>query len=96
MNWPRLAEANPGINPKRIQIGDTILIPEKLLITRRAIPAGFPKPKHKRRIVKKAQSRQTNQQVQDEEPQLFGPIENDHQHDGTVETEPPMPLETLD
>ena len=30
-NWPRLVEANPNIDPRRMRIGDTVLIPEKLM-----------------------------------------------------------------
>ena len=37
-NWPKLAEANPGINPNRIKNGDVIQIPPALLKTREPLP----------------------------------------------------------
>lgn len=40
-NWTRIQELNSSIDPKRIDIGDTILIPENLLITREPMPMGF-------------------------------------------------------
>jgi hypothetical protein len=38
-NWPMLVEANPGLVPERINIGDVILIPEDILVERRPLPA---------------------------------------------------------
>jgi hypothetical protein len=40
-NWKALAKANPKLDPKRIQIGDEIRIPEALLKTRTAMPSDF-------------------------------------------------------
>ena len=40
-NWMNLIEANPGIKPRRIEIGDSILIPEALLETRQPMPIDF-------------------------------------------------------
>jgi hypothetical protein len=40
-NWEALAEANPHIDPDRIEIGDRIRIPEALLKTRKPLPADF-------------------------------------------------------
>lgn len=40
-NWKALAEANPGIDPNRIFMGDEILIPEDLLVTRDPMPQSF-------------------------------------------------------
>ena len=37
-NWGRLAKANPGLDPRRMDIGDTILIPKELLTTRQPMP----------------------------------------------------------
>ncbi len=95
-NWPRLAQANPKIDPKRIQIGDTILIPEELLKTRRLMPAGFPKNKNKRRQIKKPQPQDTRPPATYQEATLFGPIENDIRPVEPVENELPIPLEPLD
>ena len=95
-NWPRLAEANPDIDPKRIHIGDTVLIPEQLLKTRRSIPAGFPNPKHKQRKIKKTQQQRIAPPAKNEDTLLFGPIENDRQHGEPEKNELSVPLEPLD
>jgi hypothetical protein len=95
-NWPRLAAANPNIDAKRIHIGDTILIPEDLLKTRRLMPANFPKHKRKRRKIRKPQPPGVHPPAQNEETPLFGPIENDLQPVEPEKNELPVPLETLD
>ena len=41
MKWETLAEANPQINPKIIRVGDKILVPESLLVTRDPMPKEF-------------------------------------------------------
>jgi hypothetical protein len=96
-NWPRLIEANPDIDPRRIHIGDTILIPEDLLITRRPVPADFPKPKRKHRKAKKPHPPiSTHPPAESEETPLFGPIDNDPQPVGSEKNELSVPLEPLD
>jgi hypothetical protein len=40
-NWKALAKANPGLDPKRIEVGDEIRIPEALLKTRKPMPSHF-------------------------------------------------------
>jgi hypothetical protein len=95
-NWPRLAAANPDIDARRIHIGDTILIPEKLLKTRRRMPANFPKPKRKHRNIAKPQPPSIHPPAQNEEAPLFGPIENDLQPVAPGKSELPVPLETID
>ena len=40
-NWKELAAANPDIDPDRIFIGNEIVIPEKLLVTREPMPWSF-------------------------------------------------------
>ena len=40
-NWKVIAKANPSLNPDRIFIGDTILIPENLLKRRDPMPLNF-------------------------------------------------------
>lgn len=40
-NWKILAEANPNLNPNRIELGDEILIPEDLMIRRDSISKSF-------------------------------------------------------
>lgn len=96
-NWPRLIEANPDLDPRRIHIGDTILIPEDLLITRHPVPAGFPKPKRKQPKAKKSQPPSSVQTpARNEETPLFGPIENKLQPAGSEKNELSVPLEPLD
>jgi hypothetical protein len=95
-NWPRLVKANPDIDPRRIHIGDTVLIPEQLLKTRRPMPAGFPNPKRKHRTIKKDQPQRITPPSQNNEPLLFGPIENDVRDADSQKTDLPVPLETLD
>lgn len=69
-NWKALAEANPGIDPNRIVVGDKLRIPEELMTKREPMPKEFvdsfypksspkPKPPHAPR--------------DEEEPALFGP-----------------------
>jgi hypothetical protein len=96
MNWPRLAEVNPDIDPKRIRIGDTIFIPAALIKTRRPMPAGYPNPKRKHPKIKKPESPSANLPATNEAPALFGPIENDSQPGEPANNELPAPMETLD
>ena len=95
-NWPRLAEVNPDINPKRIHVGDTVLIPEDMLLTRDPMPAGYPEPRRKRSKTKVAQPKSTHPPPKTEAPPLFGPIENDLAPDDSGKTDLPVPLERLD
>lgn len=95
-NWPRLAEANPDIDPKCIHIGDTILIPEDLIKTHRPMPAGRPNPKRKHRKIENPQQPSIHPPAEDEEVTLFGPIVNDFPPAETERSEPPLPLETID
>ncbi|HSO59419.1 MAG TPA: LysM domain-containing protein, partial [Desulfobacterales bacterium] len=41
-NWKRLVQANPDINPQRIQIGDAIRVPEEIVIKRRPMTRSAP------------------------------------------------------
>jgi AAA15 family ATPase/GTPase len=41
MNYPQLAEVNPGIDPERIEIGNKIRIPENLLKKTYPMPKEF-------------------------------------------------------
>ena len=40
-NWKRLVDVNNGLNPRRIKVGDKILIPEELMKTHQPMPADF-------------------------------------------------------
>mgnify|MGYP001208114546 CR=1 FL=1 len=54
-NWHYLAKANPKLDPKRIGIGTTVLIPENLLHTKKAMPKEFVDAVAKRHKTRKAQ-----------------------------------------
>jgi hypothetical protein len=41
LNWELLAEANPGLDPNRISIGDSVVIPESLLVRRDPVTQSF-------------------------------------------------------
>lgn len=70
-NWRYLADANPGIRPRRIGIGDIILIPYDLVKTHRPMPAHF-----KRKLSRpKTASPPSNLKI----PPLYGPIDDDPQ-----------------
>jgi len=43
-NWKAIAKANPELDPKKIDTGDTIFIPEDLLISRKPMPFSFLHP----------------------------------------------------
>ncbi|MFZ7112290.1 MAG: LysM peptidoglycan-binding domain-containing protein [Desulfatiglandales bacterium] len=60
-NWRLLAEANPGINPNRIFVGDKIRIPVHLMKTREPITEEFLSQFY------------PGQQEEEDEPTLFGP-----------------------
>jgi LysM repeat protein len=40
-NWERVARANPGLNPDRIQIGNRIQVPEELVTRKAPLPRDF-------------------------------------------------------
>jgi len=44
-NWKRLVDVNNGLNPRRIKVGDKILIPKELIKTHQPMPADFMSPK---------------------------------------------------
>jgi hypothetical protein len=72
-NWVKIVEANPGLKPLRIHIGDKILIPEELLKVREPMPRDYvyslPSPKRP----PLARSSQPSKGPKKEE--LFGPVE---------------------
>ena len=37
-NWKLIVDANPGMRPERINIGDTIMIPQELMVQQEALP----------------------------------------------------------
>jgi hypothetical protein len=99
-NWMRLARANPDIDPKRIQIGDTIRIPDEIVTTRRAMPkvappapvAGkksTPAPRNEAELFGPIETPPT-------EVELFGPIETPSNAGGSANDRSAPDLETLE
>jgi hypothetical protein len=72
-NWKVIAKANFELDPKKIGIGDTISIPEDLLITRKPIPHSFVRKVHRKIAASISSSNKTSKPA--ELPKLFGPIE---------------------
>jgi len=72
-NWEKIAEANPGLKPRRIQIGDKILIPEELLKVRKPMPRDYV---HSLVAPKRPPSARSVQPSKDPgKEELFGPAE---------------------
>jgi LysM repeat protein len=70
-NWKALADANPGLNPNRINIGDKIAVPKKLLKKEEPLPLDFlPKASPKEG---KAPETVKEEKPEGEELELFGP-----------------------
>lgn len=86
-NWLNIVAANPSIDPRRIKIGETILIPESLLKTREPMPISYLTPKNEKKIELPAPAI---------EVELFGPIDIETQNDLPDGTGSPLPLETID
>lgn len=93
-NWVHLVEANPGIEPKRIKIGDTILIPEDLLKTRRPMPKKFLSSATDNK--KEPPSASAKQPDSSDNIDLFGPIDTEDQTSDADKGESPLPLETIE
>lgn len=93
-NWRRLAKANPTINPKRIHIGDTIQIPEDLMVKRQAMPSDF--LNHITSPQKTSPPKHSTPSLEDDEITLYGPIGNDAPVPDAKKSDLPVPLETLD
>ena len=108
-NWKILVEANPGLNPNRILIGDEIFIPNDLLKTRKPMPRDFLPLSVRKKGTKSSpveqspkepdetalfQPIETEQpQTQSDEMELFGPVENEQPQTESDETELFGPIE---
>jgi hypothetical protein len=93
-NWLPIVEANPSIDPRRIKIGDSILIPESLLKTREPMPISYLAPTA---TGKEAPSVPPAESLPNtEEVELFGPIDTEAQTDRLEGTGSPLPLETIE
>jgi hypothetical protein len=93
-NWMRLVEANPGIEPRRIMIGETILIPEDLLQTDRPMPIEFLSSATDKK--KEPSPPPAKQAVKSDKIELFGPIDTETQKRGADDSDSPLPLETIE
>jgi hypothetical protein len=93
-NWLNIVEANPSIDPRRIKIGDTILIPENLLKTREPMPISYIAP----RVEKKNEpsSPSAVPPPNSNEVELFGPIDTETPAERFDGTGTPLPLETIE
>jgi LysM repeat protein len=73
-NWKALAEANPKINPSRIDLGQKIRIPGNLLKTREPMPKSFLADAGKRKPeAPPSEPEPPLPPTEKEEPQLVGP-----------------------
>jgi hypothetical protein len=93
-NWRRLVEVNPGIKPRRIKIGDSILIPEDLLMRRRPMPIEYLSPATDKK--KEPPPPPAKQAVKSDKIELFGPIDTETPKSGVDDSESPLPLETIE
>ena len=93
-NWLPIVEANPSIDPRRIKIGDSILIPVSLLKTREPMPISYLAPtaiRKEAQPVPPAESLPNTEQVE-----LFGPIDAEAQTSRLEGTGSPLLLETIE
>jgi hypothetical protein len=72
-NWEALARANPQIEPKLIFEGNQILIPERLLKNREAMPKKFVNRFYSKSAKEKSRPKSQPAQSEEEELKLFGP-----------------------
>ena len=93
-NWLLLAKANPSIDPRRIRIGDSILIPESLLKTRDPMPISYVSIRSEQKKESPASSSESPPGAENVE--LFGPIDTSLQTGGREITESSPTLETID
>lgn len=94
--WRELQQANPTVDPRRIRVGDTILIPGELMATRKPMPKKFLSSMYpkKERLPPKPKPRQ--QAPEPKEVELFGPIEQPSPSEGGGPSGLPVQLETID
>lgn len=71
-NWKAIAKVNPELDPKKIDTGDTIFIPEDLLISRKPMPLSFLRPSIHKKIKPTLSPNKTA--IPSDSPKLFGPI----------------------
>ena len=93
-NWGAIAQANPGLDPLRIQIGEGIRIPGNLLRTRNAMPADYQLAGN-RGNPEQTEVLTTLPPQTPETIDLFGPVDSGEQRSGDGQ-ETKMILESLD
>jgi len=74
-NWKYIAEANPSLEPRRMQIGDSIQIPVGLLKTRVPMPKSYRIPVARKRKPQSAPV--ASPLLPDEDIELFGPVDSE-------------------
>ncbi|MGB2687721.1 MAG: LysM domain-containing protein [Desulfobacterales bacterium] len=74
-NWKAIAKANPELDPKKIDTGDTISIPEDLLTSRKPMPLSFMRASVRKKSIPSSSSNKTS--IKSESPKLFRPIESE-------------------
>ena len=74
-NWKAIAKANPELDPKKIDVGDTISIPEELLTSRKPMPHSFVRASVHKKDTSLSPSKKTS--TSSESPKLFEPIESE-------------------
>jgi len=92
-NWQRIAEVNSLIDPRRIRIGDKILIPENLLITRETMPIDYLELIAENEVVVPQSPAPTPPPA---EVELFGPIDTVTPAGSPGEGDSVLPLETIE
>jgi hypothetical protein len=66
-NWKILARANPGLDPDRIRVGETIRVPEHIMQTKKPLPQEFIQSRTEK------QAGRIQSEPREEPPRLFGP-----------------------
>ncbi len=96
--WQRIAAENPEIQPRRMGIGDTIRIPEALLIRRLPMPETFMNPAtpHGSKKTAPPMPSTPSQRSDDPAPPLYGPVEQAPPLYGPVGEDAPAPAEKPD
>jgi hypothetical protein len=93
-NWLSIVAANPSIDPRRIKIGDNILIPVSLLKTSQPMPISYFAPKAEKKSEPPVPSAEPPANTK--EVELFGPIGTDTRTDRPDGAGSPPLLETID
>ncbi|MFO7972228.1 MAG: hypothetical protein R6U40_10815 [Desulfobacterales bacterium] len=74
-NWKAIVEANPELDPKYIDIGDMIPIPEDLLTLRKPMPRSFLSTSVQKKSVSNSSPKKLSTPLKS--TKLFGPIESE-------------------